>query len=202
MMRRRRRLNNQEAELDITSFMNLMIVLVPVLLLSLVFSQVRILNLQLPVAAQSQDQSEADEPKILELVISKTGFELNYPSGILLKKFDKTDKGYDFSLLSKYLQDLKLTFQQNDIEKNDIVILLAADVNYQTIVSAMDTVRSFKTVVAANLVDAELFPQISLGDAPELELPNQALSSQTLLNQTPTNQILNDDKVKGRGATL
>lgn len=192
MMKRRRRLNNQEAELDITSFMNLMIVLVPVLLLSLVFSQVRILNLQLPVTAQSQDQQETDEPKILELIISKTGFELNYPSGILLKTFDKTDQGYNFSLLSKYLQDLKLTFQQNAIEKNDILILLAPDVDYQTIVSAMDTVRSFKAVVAANLVEAELFPQISLGDAPELAPSSQTQSFQTLTA----------DKVNGKGAKL
>lgn len=165
-MRRRRRIKSEEAELDITSFMNLMIVLVPVLLLSLVFSQVRILNLQLPVGAQAANNSD-DEPKVLELVISQTGFELNYPAGILLKKFDKTDKGYQFSNLSTYLQDLKLTFQQNKQEKSDIVLLLTPDIDYQTIISTMDTVRSFKAVVAANLVDAELFPQISLGDAPE-----------------------------------
>ncbi|HBF48288.1 MAG TPA: biopolymer transporter ExbD, partial [Shewanella frigidimarina] len=55
---------------------------------------------------------------------------------------------------------------QQGIEKNDIVLLLDPAVDYQTIVSAMDTVRSFKAVVAANLVDAELFPMISLGDAP------------------------------------
>jgi biopolymer transport protein ExbD len=165
-MRRRRRINPPEAELDITSFMNLMIVLVPVLLLSLVFSQVRILNLQLPVAAQAVNNPN-DEPKVLELVITQTGFDLNYPAGILLKKFDKTDGGYQFSNLSIYLQDLKLTFQQNKHDKSDIVLLLEPDIDYQTIVSTMDTVRSFKAVVAANLVDAELFPQISLGDAPE-----------------------------------
>ena len=91
-MRRRRRINTQEAELDITSFMNLMIVLVPVLLLSLVFSQVRILNLQLPVAAQEQSQQAKEEVKVLELVISQTGFELNYPSGILLKKIERFSK--------------------------------------------------------------------------------------------------------------
>lgn len=189
-MRRHRRLNNQEAELDITSFMNLMIVLVPVLLLSLVFSQVRILNLQLPVAAQPQDQKIDDEPKILELIINQAGFELNYPSGIKLKVIEKTEQGYNFLLLSTYLQDLKLTFQQNNIEKNDIVILLAPEVDYQTIVSAMDTVRSFKTVVAANLVDAELFPQISLGDAPSLTLPIQ-----TQFNQGETG-----DKENSKGA--
>jgi len=164
-MRRRRRIKNQEAELDITSFMNLMIVLVPVLLLSLVFSQVRILNLQLPAGTQAADTPN-DEAKVLELVISQQGFELNYPAGVLLKKFDKTEQGYQFANLSTYLQDLKLTFQQNKQEKSDIILLLSPDIDYQTIVSTMDTVRSFKAVVAANLVDAELFPQISLGDAP------------------------------------
>ena len=164
MMRRRRRIKNQEAELDITSFMNLMIVLVPVLLLSLVFSQVRILNLQLP--AISNEQNTDEEPKVLELIINEQGFELNYPSGVLLKTISKTEQGYDFLVLSKYLQDLKLTFQQNQQDKRDIVLLLSPETDYQTIVSTMDTVRSFEAVVAANLVDAELFPEISLGDAP------------------------------------
>ncbi|MBU2870779.1 biopolymer transporter ExbD [Colwellia sp. E2M01] len=168
-MRRRRRIKSEEAELDITSFMNLMIVLVPVLLLSLVFSQVRILNLQLPVGSQASSDPD-NEPKVLELVISETAFELNYPAGVLLKRFDKTEKGYQFANLSTYLQDLKLTFQQGDAatqDKRDIVLLLTPSIDYQTIVTTMDTVRSFKAVVAANLVDAELFPQISLGDAPE-----------------------------------
>ncbi|AWB67364.1 biopolymer transporter ExbD [Saccharobesus litoralis] len=170
-MRRLRRPNQQEAELDITSFMNLMIVLVPVLLLSLVFSQVRILNLQLPVAASGDSQQEEqDEPKLLELIIDKSGFELHYPSGVLLKQIDKTEQGYDFVALKTFLKDLKMTFQQNNIEKNDIVLLLAPNTDYQTIVTAMDTVRSFEAVVAANLVDAELFPNISLGDAPVAEV--------------------------------
>jgi len=163
---RRRQKSKPESELDITSFMNLMIVLVPVLLLSLVFSQVRILNLQLPIMANNQQPDLKDKPKQLELVITKQHLTLNYPTGVLLKRFDVDEKGYDFSALSVYLQDLKLTFQQQHIDKNDIVILLSPKVDYQTIVSAMDTVRSFKTVVAANLVDAELFPLISLGDAP------------------------------------
>jgi len=172
-MRRLRRHRGEEAELDITSFMNLMIVLVPVLLLSLVFSQVRILNLQLPISAagDSTEQDQREEEKQLELVITKNNLQLNYPAGVLLKSFNLTNDekgvyGYDFLALSSFLQDLKLTFQLKNIEKSDIVILLSADINYQVIVTAMDTVRSFKTVVAANLVNAELFPNISLGDAP------------------------------------
>lgn len=173
-MRRLRRHRGEEAELDITSFMNLMIVLVPVLLLSLVFSQVRILNLQLPVTstAEASEQELPEQEKQLELVIAANSLQLYYPAGVLLKSFDsptasgQAQSEYDFAKLSLFLQDLKATFQLKNIEKNDIVILLAPDVNYQVIVSAMDTVRSFKTVVSANLVSAELFPNISLGDAP------------------------------------
>jgi len=173
---RQRRTNNQDAEIDITSFMNLMIVLVPVLLLSLVFSHVRILNLQLPVLSEGELAEDQKEPKVLELVITKKRLALNYPAGILLKRFEVTEQGYDFAALSTYLQDLKLAFQQQTIEKKDIVILLEPSVDYQTIVSAMDTVRSFKAVVAANLVDAELFPLISLGDAPVDEPINESTS--------------------------
>lgn len=172
-MRRLRRHRGEDAELDITSFMNLMIVLVPVLLLSLVFSQVRILNLQLPISAtgDSVEQDQSHEEKQLELVITQHNLQLNYPAGVLLKSFNLVNEeqdvyGYNFVALSSFLQDLKLTFQQKNIEKSDIVILLSSDINYQVIVTAMDTVRSFKTVVAANLVNAELFPNISLGDAP------------------------------------
>jgi biopolymer transport protein ExbD len=166
-MRRHRRINTQqEAELDITSFMNLMIVLVPVLLLSLVFSQVRILNLQLPLSVEAENQQQEQPPKVLELVITDEALILNYPSGILLKKFPKQEQGYNFALLSTYLQDLKLAFQQQKIDKKDILILPSPEVDYQTLVTTMDTVRSFKAVVAASVVDAELFPLISLGDAP------------------------------------
>lgn len=164
--RRRRNRVKKDVELDITSFMNLMVILVPVLLLGMVFSQVRILNLQLPVSSNEESSQEDESKKTLELVINEQGFHLNYPEGILLKNFIKKNENYDFPTLSLYLQDLKLTFQQKKIDKNDIVILLSPSVDYQTLVSAMDTVRSFKAVVAANLVDAELFPLISLGDAP------------------------------------
>lgn len=170
-MRLNRRSKKEDAELDITSFMNLMIVLVPVLLLSLVFSQVRILNLQLPVTATSAANDKNDEIKLLELVISNDKIIVNYPSGVPLKEFNAKTSGkadFDFAALSRYLQDIKLTFQQKNIIKSDAVLLLQANVNYQTIITTMDTVRSFKAVVAASLVDAELFPNISLGDAPEV----------------------------------
>ncbi|HSG51582.1 MAG TPA: biopolymer transporter ExbD, partial [Rheinheimera sp.] len=68
-MIKRRKAQIADAELDITSFMNLMIVLVPVLLLSLVFAQIRVLNIQLPPLSEQQLQQEQEQPQQLELEI-------------------------------------------------------------------------------------------------------------------------------------
>lgn len=48
MLGRRKRLEKADAELDITSFLNLMIVLVPVLLMMMVFSRITVVELKLP----------------------------------------------------------------------------------------------------------------------------------------------------------
>jgi hypothetical protein len=103
----------------------------------------------------------------LELIIRADKFEVNYPAGIKLKWVEKTADGqYDFALLATVLQETKRLLEDKGIQKKDIYILSEKDTDYQTLVSTMDTVRSFKAVVAASVVDAELFPEISLGDAP------------------------------------
>lgn len=169
---RRSRFRNKEAELDITSFMNLMIILVPVLLMSMVFSHISVLDLKLPDLAS--DSTPTDEPKkeVLELVIEDDQLLVNYPAGAPLKwlpKIEDEETGeliYDFKMLSKVLQEIKRKLREQDVDKNDILILSQPDTDYQTIVKAMDTVKSFQAVVAASVVEAELFPVISLGDAP------------------------------------
>ena len=48
------------------------------------------------------------------------------------------------------------------------LMLLEQETDYQTLVAAMDTVRSFEAVIATSVVRAELFPDIALGDAPSV----------------------------------
>lgn len=165
MMKRRHGSAKPEAELDITSFMNLMIVLVPVLLLNMVFSHITILELNLPPASSAPATPDKNN-KDLELLISKQRLALYYPSGTLIATIEQRNKAYDFSKLSTYLQDVKRQLQSAGQDKKDIILLSAPDVDYQTIVSVMDAVRSYQAVVAAEVVNAELFPDISLGDAP------------------------------------
>lgn len=169
-MRIKRRHKHGEADLDVTSFMNLMIILVPVLLISMVLARTTVLDLKLPDMADPNTPQEEEPPQQLELVIRKEYLVVNYPAGIPVKRIEKTPEGeHDYKLLSIILQEVKRNLEEKGIEKKDIFILSEKDTSYQTVVTAMDTVRSFKAVVAASVVNAELFPEISLGDAPEGE---------------------------------
>jgi biopolymer transport protein ExbD len=155
----------EEADLEITAFMNLMIVLVPVLLMSMVFSHISILKLNLPDLTGLVTPS-AERNLQLEVVLRKSSFEVYFPSGVLVKTIDaKETKGaekLDYATLSLVLQEIKRQVK----DKSDVLLLSEADVNYQSLVSTMDTVRGFRTVVATSAVEVELFPEISLGDAP------------------------------------
>jgi biopolymer transport protein ExbD len=167
-MKRHRHRNNVEAELDITAFMNLMIVLVPILLLGMVFSRITVVDVVLPPAvagAMSEENKQA-----VELVIRSDSMRVDYPRGVLLKDIPMTEEGtHDFELLSLVLQEVKRQLREQGIEQQGITILSEPEVDYQTIVHTMDTVRSFKALVAASVVDAALFPDISFGDAPPLQ---------------------------------
>lgn len=169
---RKRKFKNKEADLDITSFMNLMIILVPVLLMSMVFSQTSILELKLPDLASNATPDKDEEKKLLELVINADDMVINYPAGAPVKRIPKkldpetNELDYDYTFLSEFLQQLKRSLKDSGIEKKDIFILSQQETDYQTIVKSMDTVRSYKAVLVASVVDAELFPVISLGDAP------------------------------------
>jgi len=163
-MRRQRRIQ-EEAELNVTSFMNLMIVLVPVLLMNMVFSQLAVLDLKLPLG----DQPGAVNPEdvSLEVVIRKDGFEVTrtyQEKSESLALLPKKNGTFDYSGLSSALQDIKKNPGFED--KKDISLLSESDIDYQTLITVMDAVRVYPAVVAASLVDATLFPEISLGDAP------------------------------------
>ncbi len=155
----------EETDLNITPFMNLMIVLVPVLLISMVFSHITILQLNLPDLTGSVTNS-AEKNRQLEVVLRKSGFEVYFPSGVLVKRIEARDSDggekLDFEMLSLVLQEIK----KQVVDKSDVLLLSEADVSYQSLVSTMDTVRAFRTVAAVSAVEIDLFPEISLGDAP------------------------------------
>jgi len=167
-MFRKQRIKPEEVELDITSFMNLMIVLVPVLLMMMVFSHITVLDLKLPQLTDTTQQHQplSDQQKQIEIMVFKQQIEIYYPESHLLKVIPADANGYDYDLFVTTLKQLKAALTRESIDKKDISLLLQKDTDYQTIIALMDKTRSYKAVVVASVVDAELFPEISLGDAP------------------------------------
>jgi len=163
MARRKHKRPEQLVELDITAFMNLMIVLVPVLLLSMVFAQTAVLELTFPAIDDSQPPLNKETLQ-LQLIIRPEGLRVADSKKGLIKAINLQNGQYNFDALSEVLKQLKARFPN----KTDITLLLDQNVDYQTLVTAMDVTRSYQTVVAMNVVEAELFPDISIGDAPDL----------------------------------
>ena len=159
----------KEAELDITSFMNLMIVLVPVLLMMMVFSRITVLELALPQLGEANEQNIDVKDQRLELVVRADNIAVYYPQGYLVKDIVITEQGYDYPALQMVLRQIKQTLTNKGINKKAATLLLEEDIPYQVIVALMDTTRSYQDVLIASVVDAELFPEISLGDAPTLD---------------------------------
>ena len=179
MFGKKKHSRNKDADLDITSFMNLMIVLVPVLLMMMVFSRITVLELTLPELSDGSAQSDVKNQQ-LELVVRKQNIAVYYPQGSLVKEIPANaadnDQEYDYQALQDILKQIKQALINKGIEKKAATLLLEEDIPYQVIVALMDTTRSYKEVLVTSVVDAELFPEISLGDAPDDTRPSVAQS--------------------------
>ena len=165
MMRRRRgsRRDSDTADLNITAFMNLMVILVPFLLITAVFSRLAVLELYLP--GSSNEPVDPQELTFqLEVTVRKHQIEVGDRNLGALAIYPLGEDGYDYDALSKKLSAIKERYP----DKTDVAILLEAEIPYDTLVQVMDRVRIAETIDEANatIVRTDLFPDISIGDAP------------------------------------
>jgi biopolymer transport protein ExbD len=163
--RLRRRHVHEPPEINITAFMNLMVILVPFLLITAVFSRITILELNLP-AAGGQSANQPAEFN-LEIIVRQDAIDVGDRNGGLIQRVELQDGGYNFEQLSELLQQVKARYP----EKRDATLLLEPAIPYDIVVRTMDSMRMARMVQAGSLVTAELFPVISIGDAP----PGQAM---------------------------
>ncbi len=161
-MRRRTLLaRNEGDELDLTAMINMMVILVCFLLTSAVFSRITVLELNMPPAAQASSSS-APQPKkelLLEVILRKNAIEINDRNGSFFERINNLSGGYDIKSLAQNLHQLKARFP----EKRDASILLEDDIPYDLLVQVMDALREERSGAMGS---AELFPEISIGDAP------------------------------------
>ena len=147
-------------ELDITTFLNLMVVLVPFLLITAVFSRITIMELDIPAG----DGGSTDKLKvIIEVIVRADRLELGNGKGVIARMVN-VDGKHDIVKLSEYLQKIKGNYP----DKTDATILIEPDIAYDQMVRVMDAVRSAELKQEGNdqLQKVALFPDMSLGEAP------------------------------------
>ncbi len=161
MARRRFRKPKEPPELDITTFLNLMVVLIPFLLITAVFSRITILELNIPTSAGA---NQANKIKLtIEVIVREKGLEIGNGRRVIAR-FPKVDDEYDLQKLSEYLLKIK----KNYPDKTDAIVLMESEIEYDYLVRVMDAVRSaeIKQGEELELQKIALFPDISIGDAP------------------------------------
>jgi biopolymer transport protein ExbD len=157
-----KRYAKEPPELNITTFLNLMVVLVPFLLITAVFSRITILELNLPTGAG--DASKVNKPSMsVEVIVRDKGLEVGNGKTVLVR-FPKENDQYDLQTLSEYLLKVKAKY----LDKKDAIVLMEPDIEYENLVAVMDAVRIAEVVQGEDPEpqEIELFPNISIGDAP------------------------------------
>jgi biopolymer transport protein ExbD len=144
----------------LVSMIDIFTVLVTFLLMTAVFSRTVILELKLPPA-----NAEFKEPPpglVLEVTVRKDTLQVGDRNSGPLAAFPNKDNAYDFDGLTTYLQLVKSRFP----DKTEATILLEPDTAYDVVVQVMDRIRVLEVNAGLNVVQYELFPDISIGDAP------------------------------------
>jgi len=160
--KRVRRARRKTSELDVTAFLNLMVVLIPFLLLSAAFSQFSILELNLPPDSKAQAKKDQKKIRNFDVIVRQDNLVVSDSIGGVVKVIKRVNGKHDFPELSKILVKIKTRFP----DKKNISILLEPNIEYELLVKTMDTVREVKTVDVTSVVTKELFPLIAIGDAP------------------------------------
>lgn len=156
----RRHRNRDAEEMNITAFMNLMVVLVPFLLLTAVFSRLTILELNLPGGVS---EASASTPTLeLEVVVRADRIDVADRSTGVLGAFPLREGKHDLAAVREKLKAVKAEYP----DLTAATVLLEADTPYDVMVQVMDTVRAYQAREQQRTFQAELFPDISLGDAP------------------------------------
>ncbi len=148
-------------EIDVTTFLNLMVVLVPFLLITAVFSRMTIVELTCRVR-------RAARPATQTVFVSKSSSGKKASKSATARRssatIPKQEEEFDLDTLS----DLMVALKQEYPDQECASVLMEAQIPYDYLIQVMDAVRSVE--VPTDIEDEfelyALFTEISVGEAP------------------------------------
>lgn len=184
---RRKKMQAEVVELNITAFLNLMVILVPFLLITAVFSRMTVLDLNLP-SLEAKSSSNQEIKLQLQLVLKPDILILRDNNLGVFKRIDVDDTYKHWGILRKVLIEIKSRFPDEEA----ISLLVSSDVDYRTMVATMDRLGSADVLNITDVETVTLFPSISIGTIPS-ELNDE---SAALITDAPAEGNLNTDVVQ------
>lgn len=156
-----KRRKGNDYEIDVTTFLNLMVVLIPFLLITAVFSRLTIVELDLP--SNASGAAPQHESFRIEVIVREAGIEIGNGTAVIAT-VPKKDDEYDLETLSEMMVALKQEYPDVDTAS----VLMEAFIPYDYLIQVMDIVR---TVEVPTGVENEyelyaLFSDIAVGAAP------------------------------------
>jgi biopolymer transport protein ExbD len=151
----RRARRRRAAELNIVNMVDVLTVLIFFLLVNA--TGVSILGINLPSA---NSPPPAQPPRALTVIVRQSGLTVADRGGAIQAFPKAADGSYDLQGLATLLSQIK----DRAPDEDKITLLLEPSVSYDTLVQVMDTVRLQPG--GNGKPERELFPQISMGDAP------------------------------------
>jgi len=159
-LRKLLRRQRKPSELQLVSMIDIFTVLVTFLLMTAIFSRTVVLDLKLP----SNNASFPELPKglNLEVIVRANSLTVADRGTGPLRELPNNAQGYDLDGLTQYLKFVKSRYP----DKVEATILLEPQIAYNTMVQVMDRTRVVEVNAGLRTVQAELFPSVSVGDAP------------------------------------
>lgn len=163
-LNRRRRVEEEDIDLDMVPIMNMFLVLIPFLLLSASFFHIKAINTSVPVLS-SQTTEEMNTPPVSDvkvtvivelkkdtIVLTAMSDELKYDDLVKLEADIPVDKKgvYPMEDLAAHLKYIKGQYPKSDT----LILVPTGSVVYGTIIKTMDMARSWDS--------RELFPNVVL----------------------------------------
>lgn len=157
----KRRNKGNTYDIDVTTFLNLMVVLIPFLLITAVFSRLTIVELDLP--SKANGATPRQESFRIEVIVREPGIEISNGTAIIAL-VPKKDGDYDLDALSEMMVALKQEYPNIDAAS----VLMEDYIPYDYLIQVMDIVRAVEvpTEVENEYELYALFSEISVGEAP------------------------------------
>lgn len=161
---RSRRIRRRAAQLDVTAFINLIVVLVPFLLSTAVFTRMAVIDMALPAASSAVDQLKLSTLE-LEVVVRRDALEVGDRVGGLIERIPNArgvNSGHDLAALGRLLQQLKAKYP----DVTTATLRARPETSYDALIQLMDVLREVPAGTGAQTRPVPLFPDLSIGDAP------------------------------------